>query len=136
MSALGPVRPVFRAIARTVVPEAGALDEDGWSRLEAVVEEGLSTRPPGMVRQIQLFIRAVEWMAVARHGRRFSALPEARRRDFLEGLERGPALMVRRGLWGVRTLAYMGYYTLPEVRAAIGYRAHPGGWRAREAAGP
>jgi hypothetical protein len=47
-------------------------------------------------------------------------------------------MLLRRGLWGIRTLAFMGYYIQESVREAIGYRASPEGWdvHARELTGP
>lgn len=131
-ASLAPVRPTFRAAVEAFVPEAEGLPAAAWGRLEAAVEEGLRPRPESVLRQIRLFLRAVEWMALVRHGRRFSRLPPETRREFLHALERAPALLVRRGLWGIRTLAFMGYYALPEVREGLGYRAHRAGWEARE----
>ena len=49
----------------------------------------------------------------------------------LETLQDAPVLLLRRGIWGLRTLAFMGYYTRPDAQRAIGYRADPRGWEAR-----
>ena len=43
-------------------------------------------------------------------------------------LERAPFRLIRRGVWGLRTLVLMGYYTQPEVIAGLGYRADRAGW--------
>lgn len=128
---LAPVRTAFRAIATTVVPPAAELDEAGWARAEALVERALAPRPAAQRRQLRLFIRAVNLLPLARWGRPFTALSPERRGRLLRGLERAPLLLVRRGMWGVRTLAFMGYYGQPDVRDRIGYRAHPRGWDAR-----
>jgi hypothetical protein len=40
-------------------------------------------------------------------------------------------LLLRRGIWGLRTLAFMAYYERPEAAAEIGYRATARGWEAR-----
>jgi hypothetical protein len=42
-----------------------------------------------------------------------------------------PALLLRRGSWGLRTLVLMGYYGRPDAKQEIGYRADPRGWEAR-----
>ena len=130
MALLEPVRPAFRAIATTVVPEAAALDDAGWRELEGIVEHALAQRPPRLRRQLLLFIRVIERLPV-RRGRRFSALPPAARARFLAALERAPLLLVRRGFWGLRTLILMGYYARPAAATAVGYRADPRGWEAR-----
>lgn len=123
-------RPSFRAAATTVVPEAAGLNEAGWARLGAIVEDALADRPAAR-RQLGVFLRAIEWLPTLRWGRRFSRLTPEHRRAFLAGLQDAPLLLVRRGFWGLRTLVYMGYYGQEEVRARIGYRAHPDGWKAR-----
>jgi len=121
----------FRALAATIVPEASHLDEKGWADLAAIIERALADRPPAVKRQLGALVSALEWMPVARWGRRFTALDEARRARFLASVEDAPLLLLRRGFWGLRTLVFMGYYARPEAAKEIGYRASAGGWEAR-----
>ena len=65
-STLVPVRPVFRAIVRAVVPAAASLDEDAWSRAEAIVDEALADRTASIRRQIVLFMRVVNALSYLR----------------------------------------------------------------------
>lgn len=131
MSVLAAVRPAFRAIATTVVPEAASLDADGWMELERIVEQALASRPPRLQRQLVILIRAIEWLPLLRYGRRFTQLEGERRARVLVALQESPLLLLRRGFWGLRTLALMGYYARPAAAASIGYRADPRGWEAR-----
>lgn len=131
-SGLGTLRPLFRAVTRTVVPESRDLGEDAWHELEAIVEDALGRRPAAMRRQLRLFLRLVQWLPLVRWGRRFTALSDERRRRFLAALQDAPLLVVRRGFWGIRTLAFMGYYGRPEARAEVGYDARPRGRREKE----
>lgn len=124
-------RRVFRAVAECAVPRARAFDEDAWRRALEIVETALADRPPTMRRQLRLFLRLVEWLPVLRWGRRFQGLEADRQTRLLRGLQDAPLLLLRRGVWGLRTLAFMGCYGLSEVRREIGYRAHPRGWAAR-----
>jgi hypothetical protein len=128
---LPPVRGPFRALAATIVPEATTLDEAGWAELERIVEDALASRPPRMRRQLQLLIRALDRLPLLRYGRRFGALDAAQRLRFLSAFQDAPILLLRRGVWGLRTLVFMGYYARPAGGAAIGYRADPRGWEAR-----
>ena len=128
---LPQVRTTFRALVTTFVPEASALDERGWSDAEAIVERFLATRDAAVRRQVLLLIRALEVLPLFRHGRRFRALDATRRLRFLSALQNAPVRLLRRGVWGLRTLAFMGYYARPEAAAAIGYRADRRGWDAR-----
>ncbi len=129
--ALAAVAGEFRALAVTIVPRASGLDEDGWRTLEAIVEEALAGRPESMKRQLRLFVRALAWLPLLRYARTFAGLDPRRRTEFLRRIERSRFLLVRRGFWGLRTLVLLGYWGRPEAAAAIGYRAHPGGWSAR-----
>jgi hypothetical protein len=128
---LDTVRPAFRAIGSTVVPEAARLDEHGWSELEQIVSDALSQRPPRLRRQLVTLIRVVELLPTLRYGRRFSALNAERRTRVLAALQNAPILLLRRGIWGLRTLVLMGYYGRASAMPEIGYRASPRGWEAR-----
>lgn len=128
---LEPVRIPFRALARTFVPETAQLDERAWQDLERIVEDALAARPPRIRRQLAVLIRLLDVLPVFCYGRRFTAMDDARRTRFLRAVQDAPILLLRRGVWGLRTLVFMGYYARAEAAALIGYRAHPRGWEAR-----
>jgi len=129
--ALAPVRGCFRAMAATFVPEAKDLDERGWAEAETIVEAFLATRPEKVRRQVVLLVRVLQALPVLRWGRPFTALDAGRRLRFLAALQDAPLLLLRRGIWGLRSLAFMGYYGRAAADAAIGYRADKRGWEAR-----
>jgi hypothetical protein len=126
-----PVRDRFRAIARTIVGEADALDENGWIELEAIIERGLASRPQAVRRQLRILVRALDLIPLFRYGRTFCALDRERRMRFLLAVQDAPLLLLRRGFWGLRTLVFMGYYGRAEAAQQIGYRADLRGWDAR-----
>lgn len=128
---LAPVRVTFRAVVETVIPEAAALDEQGWRDVEAIVEASLQTRPARLRRQLGLLLRLIAIVPVARYGRPFARLDAGRRSRVLGRLQDSPVFLLRRGFWGLRTLALMGYYARPSAAREIGYRAVPAGWEAR-----
>ncbi len=125
------MRSPFRALATVFVPETSGIDEPAWHRLEAIVTGALATRPPGLRRQVVLFVRALDLLALARHGRRLATLDQATRTGLVERVGSSRLLLFRRGVWGLRTLVHMGWYGQPEVQSSLGYRAAPGGWAAR-----
>ncbi len=132
-----PVRAVFRALVRAVVPAANSLDEAGWSRAEAIVDEALADRTASVRRQIVLFFRLVNALAFFRYGRSLTRLDAEKVRRLLSSIERCPVLLLRRGLWGVRTLGYMGYYAQECIQREVGYAAAKEGWAAAgDGAGP
>ena len=130
-SVLAPVRTTFRAVAETVVGEATSLSPEGWREVEAEVEAALASRPEAMQRQLVTFLRVIEYLPLLKHFRRFSRLPISARTDVLRGFESSPRPLFRRGMWGLRTLVFLGYYTRDDVQGALGYRAHADGWSAR-----
>jgi hypothetical protein len=94
----------------------------------------LATRPSSVRRQVAWLIRALDLLALVSRGRRLSALPPAAVTRLVRSLQDSPVLLLRRGIWGLRTLAFLAYYGRPGGRTAVGYRADPAGWSAREAA--
>jgi hypothetical protein len=125
------LRPQFRALAASFVPETAAAAPAEWAALEATVERALAARPASLRRRLALFIRILDLFARLRLGRGLAALDGARRAAFLERVAASPLPLLRRGVWGLRTLVMLGWYTQPSVTRAIGYRAEPAGWDAR-----
>jgi hypothetical protein len=130
-SLLAPVRSTFRAVVVTVIPEAAVLDESGWRDVEQVVEGALRSRPKKLRRQLGLLLRIITVVPVVRYGRRFAHLDPERRSRVLARFQDSPLFLLRRGFWGLRTLALMGYYARPAAAREIGYRATPAGWEAK-----
>ncbi|HYL21518.1 MAG TPA: hypothetical protein VEU74_07140 [Gemmatimonadales bacterium] len=128
---LSSQRDTFRAVAMSVVPEAAELDAADWEEAERIVARAIAARPARVQRQLALLLRCLEWIPLLRYGHRLSRLDPARRARFLDSLQTSRLLLVRRGVWGLRTLVLKGYYGRPAAVAAIGYRADPRGWEAR-----
>ena len=125
------LRAPFRALAVAMVPDAATLDEKAWRDMDASIAEALAKRPRAVRRQLALLIRVLDALPLLRWGRRFHALGAARRARFLDAMQYSPILLLRRGVWGLRTLVFLAYYTRPEVQATLGYRAAARGWSAR-----
>lgn len=128
---LEPIRQTFRAIASSVVPELETAEPREWTEIEAEIERALADRPPAMRRQLVSFVRLLDWWSRLRHGRRLTRLDPFKRMQLLEEFERHRVALLRRGMWGLRTLVFLGYYTRADVAAFIGYRAHKDGWSVR-----
>ena len=148
--------PAFRAFAQCFIPETARATEPEWRDLEGVVRAGIKNLDSGKIvqggstitmqlmrnlyitdpkrdieRKIMVFVRFIDLAARARHRQRFATLDNPRATALLKGLASSRVLLLRRGVWGLRTLVMMGWYTSPSVIAALGYRASPAGWEAR-----
>lgn len=121
----------FRAVLDAVVPEASTLSTAEWREAQAIIARAIGARPPAVRRQIGLFMLALDAAALVRYGRPLHAAATKDATHLLEALSKSKLLLLRRGVWGVRTLAFMGYYARAEAAQAIGYRARAGGWSAR-----
>jgi hypothetical protein len=111
-----------------VVPESVGLSDGEWNEAAAIIARAIAARPAGVRRQLGLFLRALDLVALVRYGRGLRSLSVAKLTALLESLARSRVLALRRGVWGVRTLAFMGYYARPAAARAIGYRASAAGW--------
>ncbi len=125
------LRPAFRALAISFIPETARADAAQWTALEQTIERTLAARPPRLRRQIALFVRLLDAWARFRHGHGLAALDAVRRTDLLARFAASRFLLFRRGVWGLRTLVMLGWYTQPQVVLALGYRAGAAGWEAR-----
>jgi hypothetical protein len=127
---INPDRAIFRAVVSTIVPEAADLDDQGWHDLLQVIEALLRDRPESLKRQLRMFLRAIQWLPVVRHGRPFTRLHPAARTRVLEHLQNDRIQKIRVGFWGLRTIVLAGYYGRPQAAQAIGYTASTRGWEA------
>jgi hypothetical protein len=123
--------PAFRAFAQCFIPETSRAAEPQWRALESAVAAALAARPARLRRQILLFVGLIGLAARAGHRTGFAELGTARATALLERFAASRVLLFRRGVWGLRTLVMMGWYTDPAVSAALGYRATAAGWDAR-----
>ena len=124
------LRPKFRALAAGFVPETSLATETQWATLEATTARAIAERPPALARQLAWLIRLLDLLSWIRFGRGVTRLDARCRSALLEGLAASRLLLLRRGIWGLRTLVMLGWYTQAEVAAALGYRASPAGWGA------
>ena len=112
----------FRAVAECIVPAEdgapGAHDEQCLRLADA----SLADRPEHDRKLLRTFLLAVEWLALLRHGRRFSKLPLERRSDFLRALERNRVVgKLRAGVFGLKAYALLGFYGNELSFDEIGY---------------
>jgi hypothetical protein len=127
---LNPDPAIFRAVVSTIVPEAAALDDQGWREINQVVEALLRDRPESLKRQLRMFLGAIQWLPVVRYGRPFTRLDAAARTRVLAHLQNNRIQKIRVGFWGLRTIVLAGYYGRPQAAQSIGYAASARGWEA------
>ncbi len=88
----------------------------------ALVEAFLRDRGPSVRRKVGLFLRVIDAVCLLRHGRTFRRLDGERQKRMLSGLERSRVSLLRKGAWGLVTLAKLGAYGQTATYAELGYR--------------
>lgn len=133
---LMPLQARLRPIAETMAPPIAQLGDGAWIEVVARIDARLRGEPAALQRQIRLFVRVLHILPIFFALCTFAGLGPERRLRFLETLQDCPIQKLRVGVWGLRTLVFLGYYTDPAVQAALGYRPRLDGWEglAREQA--
>ena len=112
---------LLRQFAARIVPESAGLDAGELAAFRAIVELALGARPEAVRRQFGMLLKILRWAPLVRYGAPFERLAPERRDAVLRWFEGAPVLVLRKGIWGLKTLIYMGYYGRPEAGAGIGY---------------
>ena len=114
--------PFLLRLAERLVPESQDLDEAARAEFLGLVTNSLSPRAASIQLQLALFLSVLRWLPALRYGRPWDALPPAEQDAVLLFFQDAPLSLVRKGLWGVKTLVFMGYYGRPAVWGRLGYR--------------
>lgn len=120
----------LRPVAEAFAPPVAQLGEADYAAVVGRIDLRLAMEPAALVRQIRLFVKVLYWLPLLWTGRTMAGLPLERRLAILGWLQDCPVQKLRVGVWGLRTLVFVGYYTNPEVQQQLGYRARPEGWAA------
>lgn len=108
-------------IARRLVPELDGLDAEGRRAFHEIVDHALAARPAPVRRQIAIFLGVVDRAPVLRWGQTFRTLDGERQDRVLRWFQDGPIGLFRSGLWGLKTLVFMGYYGQPPIGTSTGW---------------
>jgi len=116
-----PHRSTLRALGETLFPSTGPGDPSGADIVPDGVDALLEGMAPGDVKKLGFVLSAFELAAIARFGRRFSRLPDAKRTRYVDGWMRsrlGPRRIVYRTL---RLICASAYYNDERVWPTLGY---------------
>jgi hypothetical protein len=108
-------------LAARIVPESAGAPPQVTDPLLAAVDEELRPRPHLQQLEFKLLLFAIRWMTVPFTLHRFERLPGERQDRWLGFLENAPLTLLRVGIWGLKTLVFLGYYTQDGVLRRIVY---------------
>jgi hypothetical protein len=119
---LGPGQQRFLlCLAARIVPESAGAPPQVTEPLLAAVDEELRPRPRLQQLEFKLLLFAIRWMTVPFTLHRFERLLGERQDRWLSFLENAPLSLLRVGIWGLKTLVFLGYYTQDGVLQRIVY---------------
>src|SRR5260370_6961605 len=108
-------------LAARIVPESAGAPTQVTDPLLAAVDEELRPRPRLQQLEFKLLLFAIRWMTVPFTLHRFEHLPGERQDRWLRFLENAPLTLLRVGIWGLKTLVFLGYYTQDPLHHRIVY---------------
>lgn len=118
-------RKRFEAIQRCLVPRSRGFD-DARRRVSAELINGVLAYKSGLIRcKIALFLLLIDLCALVTGGRCFASLNEERQNQVMCRLFDSPVALLRKGFWGINTLAKMGVYGQECLYEELGYKLRP-----------
>ena len=114
-------------MARRIVPETAGLDAAAEAEFQAVIANALAARPASVRRQVRVLLKILRWAPVLRYGRPLDSLAPAAQIAVLSWFQDGPLTLLRKGMWALKTMVFMGYYGRPTGARAVGWEpSHEG----------
>ncbi len=132
---LAPVAGPLRAIVEAFIPATQGLSAQEYAALIARIDARLAQEEPIVTTQLRFLVRVLDFLPLFRYGAPLHSLPADQRHRFLAWMQDCPIAKLRVGVWGLRTMIYVGWYTDTQVAQGLGWKASAGGWqdyRARE----
>jgi hypothetical protein len=122
MKSLQPDKEAFLlVVARRVVPEVADLDDRGLVHFTAIIDRALADRPVDVRKKFVTFLGVLRWAPALRYGAPFDRLRLDKQDAVLRWFEDAPIGLLRQGLWGLKSMVFMGYYGRSEAWDEIGY---------------
>jgi len=105
-------RRFLRKLAALIVPETEGASASVTDAMISAVDDQLRPRPRLQQLEFKLLLLGLGWMTL---------LPRGWRVWLLHRLDNFPLRLVRVGLWGLKTLIYLGYYGQEPIQQRIRY---------------
>jgi hypothetical protein len=119
---LGPAQARFLLrLAARIVPEVEDAEAEVKDCLVAIVDHALVLQAPSQRLLFKLLLFFLQWITVPFTLHRLERLPPAWQDAVLRLFEGAPLTILRAGIWGVKTLVFMGYYGQEVIERRIEY---------------
>jgi hypothetical protein len=99
-------------LAACIVPQTAAASAEVTDAMLSAIDAQLGPRPRLQQLEFKLLLLGLSWMTLT---------PMRWQTRVLSWLENFPLRLVRVGIWGLKTLIYLGYYGQEGIQRHIGY---------------
>ena len=114
-------RSVFLALQPVLVPRVRELTPEQHELGLELAETLLMDMAPAKRRKLTLFFAVINLLSLARFGRFAAGLDSEQCAHLCRFLFDNPVSLLRKGFWGINTLARLSVYGQPELAPQFGY---------------
>jgi len=111
----------FEAIQNCVVPRSKTFTSQERSRSKKLINQVLQSQDETSKKKLTLFIILIDVAALIFHARLFRHISQTKQTLLLTKFFDSPVPILRKGFWGLNTLARLGVYGQKELHDEIGY---------------
>ncbi len=115
----------FDALQAALVPRSAEFTSSERARSNELINQLLAQQDARSQRQLKLFLVLIDLYASFRFFKSFRRLGPARQNKVLSAFFDSPIPLIRKGFWGLNTLARLGVYSQPALHTEIGYLLRP-----------
>jgi hypothetical protein len=112
---------LLMAVAARVTPETAHLDAAAERDFRTLIDTALSQRPPAVQKQFGSLLKIVRLAPLFRYGKPFEKLTSEKQDAVIAWFQDAPVTLLRKGMWGLKAMVFMGYYGRPEAASQVGW---------------
>ena len=112
----------FEAIQNCLVPRSKTFTHQERSRSKKLINQVLQHQDETSKKKLALFILLIDIAALLFHARIFRHINQTKQTSLLTKFFDSPIPILRKGFWGLNTLARLGVYGQKELHDEIGYQ--------------
>ena len=111
----------FESLQNSLVPRSKDFTPLQKQQSKDLINRLLDDQSESSKRKLALFFILIDLFSVLTNGKTFIKLKDDNKKALLQSFFDSPISLLRKGFWGINTLARMGVYGQTELHAEIGY---------------
>ncbi len=119
----------FEALQHCLVPRSKTFSAQEAQRSRDTVNQLLAQQSASAQGKLALFLVLFDLVACLRYARSFKRLSDQQKSRVLNFFFDSPIGLLRKGFWGLNTLARLGVYSQTELHQELGYQLRPEPWK-------